>query len=87
MPRIWIAVLVLASLIFFFPRFAAAAAWEKCKGCHNGNVAPDEEKLKEKYPPIKKFVAAAKKADDPFVIGFKDNEKLLKETAQEIGLK
>ncbi len=86
MPRIWIAVLVLVSLTFFSPRIALAAAWDTCKGCHNGNVAPDEKKLKEKYPTIKKFVDAAKKSDDPFMNEFKD-EKILTEAARDIGLK
>jgi hypothetical protein len=83
-----LAILSLCCFISFFSYAVIyAAAWEKCKGCHNGNVAKDEKRLKEKYPTIKKFVRAAKKSDDPFMDGIKQDEKLLKEAAQEIGLK
>jgi hypothetical protein len=83
---------LITSCIFCFVNFFCfssvyASAWDKCKGCHNGNVAKDEKKLKEKYPTQKKFIQAAKKSDDPFMIGVKSDEKLLKEAAQEIGLK
>jgi len=64
-----------------------AAAWDKCKGCHNGNLAPDQKSLKDKYPTVNKFVEAARQSDDPFMDGFKKDEKLLKEAAQDIGLK
>jgi hypothetical protein len=66
---------------------AYASAWDKCKGCHYGKLAPDEKSLQNKYPTIKQLVNAAKKSDDPFMDGVKRDEKLLKEAAQEIGLK
>jgi hypothetical protein len=71
---------------FFSPSVVYGSAWERCKGCHNGNTAPDEKSMKQKYPTVKKFIEAAKKSDDPFMIGFKDDEKLLKKAAKEIGL-
>jgi hypothetical protein len=43
--------------------------------------------MKDKYPTVKKFVEAARQSDDPFMDGFKKDEKLLKEAAQDIGLK
>jgi len=81
--------IVICLFIFmnFFSSLVYASAWDKCRGCHNGNVAPDEKSLKFKFPTVKKFVEAAKKSDDPFMIGFQSDEKLLKEAAQEIGLK
>jgi hypothetical protein len=66
---------------------AYASAWDKCKGCHNGNLALDEKSLQNKYPTIKKLVEAAKKSDDPFMDGVKKDEKVLKQAAQAIGLK
>jgi hypothetical protein len=64
-----------------------AGGWDQCKGCHNGNVAPDVKELKEKYNSADKFVQAAKKSDDPLMNPFRKNDKLLKEAASDIGLK
>ncbi len=67
--------------------FSYAGGWDQCKGCHDGNVAPDARELKEKYQLIDKLVEAAQKTDDPFMAAFRNNEKLLREAAKDIGLK
>lgn len=64
-----------------------AAAWEKCKKCHNGSTAPDEKTMKEKFPTLRKFVEAAKNSDDPFMNDFKDDDRILREAGKEIGLR
>jgi len=87
LKKLLIAMCILYSVVFFSCISAHASAWDKCKGCHNGNLAPDEKSLQNKYPTIKQLVNAAKKSDDPFMDGVKKDEKLLKEAAREIGLK
>ncbi len=67
--------------------FSNAGGWDQCKGCHDGNVAPDARELKEKYQLIDKLVEAAQKTDVPFMAAFRNNEKLLREAAKDIGLK
>ena len=66
--------------------YADAGAWEQCKGCHDGGLAPDAKGLKDKYKTAKKFIKAAKESDDPFMDRFKKNGSLLKEAAKDIGL-
>lgn len=87
MRKMSLVVCCFSLLSFCCPHAVSAAAWDRCKGCHNGNVAPDEKTMKQQYPTMEKFVQAAKKSDDPFMGRFKNDEKLLKEAAQEIGLK
>ena len=87
MKKLSIVICLFCFFYFFSYTVVYASAWDKCKGCHNGNTAPDEKSMKQKYPTVRKFVKAAKKSDDPFMISFKDDEKLLKEAAQAIGLK
>jgi len=61
--------------------------WDQCKGCHNGNLAPDAKELKNRYSTADELVAAAKKAVDSLMERIKKNEKLLREAAKDIGLK
>ena len=87
MKKLCVVVCVFCVLVFCTPNMVFASAWDKCKGCHNGSLAPDEKRLKEKHPTAEKFVEAAKKSDDPFMGGVKKDEKLLQEAARDIGLK
>jgi len=87
MKRLFIVICIFCFANFFSYVAVYASAWDTCKRCHNGSTAPDEKSMKQKYPTVKKFVEAAKKSDDPFMTGFKSDEKLLKEAAEEIGLK
>jgi hypothetical protein len=66
---------------------AESHAWDQCKGCHDGNLAPDAKEFKEKYRTVDELVKAAKKSDDPFMSGIKKNENLLREAAKALGLK
>lgn len=87
LKRLLIVLCILCCANFHFCSPVFASAWDKCKGCHNGNLAPDEKRLLEKYPTMKKFVEAARKTDDPFMDTVRKDEKLLKEAARDIGLK
>jgi hypothetical protein len=71
----------------FISNFTNAGEWEQCKGCHNGNLAPDAKELKDKYSTADKLVAAAKRSENSLMESIKKNEKLLREAAKDIGLK
>ena len=71
----------------FFSNLTNAGEWDQCKGCHNGNLAPDAKELKDRYNTADRLVAVARKSGDPLMEGVKKNEKLLREAAKDIGLK
>lgn len=71
---------------FYAFNFANAGVWDKCKACHNGNIAPDEKKLKEKYQTADKLIKAAKESPNPMMTNYKGDEEL-KEAAKDLGLK
>lgn len=81
--------LCIASAIFLCAATAdiAAAGWNSCSGCHNGSLAPDKAKLLERHKTVEKFVKAAQTTNSPLMQSIKTDEKLLREIAQEIGLK
>jgi hypothetical protein len=87
LQKILPAFLIICLITFCLYDFSYAGGWDQCKGCHNGNVAPDARDLKEKYQSVDKFIEAAKKTDDPLMAAFKNNEKILREAAKDIGLK
>jgi len=72
--------------IFYAFNFANAGVWDKCKICHNGNMAPDEKTLKEKYKTADELTKAAKEALSPMMKNYKGDEQL-KEAAKDLGLK
>jgi hypothetical protein len=71
---------------FYAFNFANAGVWDKCKVCHNGNIAPDEKTLKEKHQTADKLIKAAKGSLNPMMKNNKDDEDL-KEAAKDLGLK
>lgn len=77
---------VICFITLFFSDLSIGG-WDQCKGCHNGNLAPDAKELKDKYITADRLVAVAKKSGDPLMEGVKKNEKLLREAAKDIGLK
>jgi hypothetical protein len=79
--------IIVCFITFCFYVLADAGEWDQCKVCHNGNLAPHEKDLKEKYKTVDKFVEAAKRSEEPLMDPFKKNEKLLREAAKDIGLK
>jgi hypothetical protein len=87
MKKLCVVICVGCVLLFGSSNVVFASAWDTCKGCHNGSLAPDEKRLKEKHPTAEKFVEAAKKSDDPFMGEVKKDVKLLQEAARDIGLK
>jgi hypothetical protein len=78
---------VICFITGFFYNLANAGGWDQCKGCHNGNLAPDAKGLKDKYDTADKLVAAAKRSENSLMESIKKNEKLLREAAKDIGLK
>ena len=71
---------------FYAFNFADAGVWDRCKVCHNGNLAPDEKTLKEKYQTEDKLIKAAKDSQNPMMKSHKGEEEL-KEAAKDLGLK
>jgi hypothetical protein len=82
-----ISVFFIVCFITLFFCNLSIGGWDQCKGCHNGNIAPEVKELKERYNTADGLVAAAKKSGDPLMEGVKKNEKLLREAAKDIGLK
>jgi len=78
---------IVCFITLFFCNLSIAGGWDQCKGCHNGNLAPDAKELKNRYSTADELVAAAKKAVDSLMERIKKNEKLLREAAKDIGLK
>jgi hypothetical protein len=74
-------------ITLFSYNLSIAGGWDQCKGCHNGNLAPDAKELKDKYNTADRLVAVAMKSGDPLMEAVKKNEKLLREAAKDIGLK
>ena len=71
---------------FYAFNIANAGVWDKCKVCHNGNIAPDEKTLKEKHQTTDKLIKAAKESLNPMMKNYKGDEEL-KEAAKDLGLK
>jgi len=71
---------------FYAFNFANAGIWDKCKVCHNGNMAPDEKTLKEKYKTADELNKAAKASLSSMMKNYKGDEEL-KEAAKDLGLK
>jgi hypothetical protein len=78
---------IICFITLFFYDLTNAGGWDQCKGCHNGNLAPDAKELKDKYDTVDKLVAAARRSDNFLMESIKKNEELLREAAKDIGLK
>jgi hypothetical protein len=87
MRKLFPVFIIVCFVTFCVCYLANAGGWDQCKVCHNGNLAPNEKDLKERYKTIDELVGAAKRAEDPMMDPFKKNEKLLREAAKDIGLK
>jgi hypothetical protein len=85
MKALKVAALLLCTL--FLVCTIASAGWNTCVACHNGSVAPDKEKLKEKHKTVENFVKAAQATQNPMMKSIQKDENALKEAAKEIGLK
>ncbi len=72
---------------FFVLAATASAGWNTCVACHNGTMAPNKEKLLEKYKTAESFVKAAQATQNPMMKSIQKDENALKDTAKEIGLK
>lgn len=76
-----------ACALFALSSVASAGGWNTCIACHNGTMAPNKEKLLEKYKTAEAFVKAAKAAQNPMMKAIQKDESNLKAVALEIGLK
>lgn len=65
----------------------AMADWGKCKGCHNGKVAPDEAALKAKFTDAAAFVAGAEASTNAMMKSQQGDKAALEKAAADIGLK
>jgi hypothetical protein len=72
---------------FFVLASTASAGWNTCVACHNGTLAPNKEKLLEKYKTAEGFVKAAQATQNPMMQSIQKDENALKDAAKEIGLK
>ena len=70
---------------FYAFNAANAGVWDKCKVCHNGNMAPDEQTLQEKYKTADELIKAAKESPSSMMKNYKD-DAALKEAAKYLGL-
>jgi hypothetical protein len=71
---------------FCFFSVAYAGIWDKCKVCHSGSMAPDEQTLKKRYKTGDEFMKAAKESSNPMMNNYKGDADL-KEAAKYLGLK
>lgn len=62
----------------------ADGGWDKCKGCHNGTIAPTGEQLKEKYKTADEVVTAAETTTNAMMKAIRGNEEALKEAAEDL---
>jgi hypothetical protein len=78
--------IVICFATFYTFNVANAGVWDKCKVCHNGNMAPEEKTLKEKYKTADELIKAAKESLSPMMKNYKGDEEL-KEAAKDLGFK
>ena len=78
--------MMLSFTVFFAFNVAHAGVWDKCKVCHSGSVAPDEQTLKKRYKTADEFMKAAKESSNPMMNNYKGDADL-KEAAIYLGLK
>jgi len=79
-----ISIMIFLATCMFFS--AAHSEWEKCKVCHNGRTAPDEQALKTKYQTADSLIKGAQGALNPMMKNYKGDEEL-REAAKDLGLK
>ncbi len=78
--------IIISFTLWYAFNVAHAGIWDKCKVCHNGSTAPEEQTLKKRYKTADEFMKAAKESPNPMMNNYK-GEADLKEAAQYLGLK
>jgi hypothetical protein len=86
MKRYFAIFIMICFTAFYAFNVAYAGIWDKCKVCHNGNIAPDEKRLKEKYKTADELIKAAKESLSSMMNNYKGDAEL-KEAAKDLGLK
>jgi hypothetical protein len=77
---------IICFAVFYVYNEAHAGVWDKCKVCHNGTMAPDEQTLKKRYKTADEFMKAAKESPNSMMSNYKGDADL-KEAAKYLGLK
>ena len=89
-------IITLASLTLFFVTGLSGTGlaagrttfWSRmCASCHDGKTAPDAVLLKKKYPTVKEFETAVKNKGNRCMNILKNDEKLARKVAKELGIK
>jgi hypothetical protein len=78
--------MVITFTVFYAFSGAYAGIWDKCKVCHNGTMAPDEQTLKKKYKTAEELMKAAKESPNSMMNNYKGDADL-KEAVKYLGLK
>ena len=76
--------------IFMPDTYAATRTqfWPKmCASCHDGNTAISKEAMREKYQTVNAFSEAVRHKGGRCMNILKNDKKMIKQVAQEIGLK
>lgn len=81
-----ITAIIFITLMFFAFSAPTFAGWNTCIGCHNGTLAPDKDKLKEKHKTVDNFVKAALATKNDMMKAIQKDEKAIREAGKEIGL-
>ena len=70
------------------PAAARAKLWPRmCASCHDGETALSKEALREKYPDIEIFTAAVMSKGNRCMNILRNDRKLIKKIANEIGIR
>ncbi|TAN41893.1 MAG: hypothetical protein EPN25_04025 [Nitrospirae bacterium] len=70
------------------PAAARAKLWPRmCASCHDGETALSKEALREKYPTVEVFTAAVMDKGARCMNILRNDRKLIKKIANEIGIK
>lgn len=67
---------------------ARTQLWSKmCASCHDGQIAMSKEAMREKYQTVAVFTEAVRNKGDRCMNILKNDKKMIKKVANEIGLK
>ncbi len=85
---------MLSAFLLFVTASSAAFAddktpiWTKlCASCHDGKTAPDAGELRGRYRTVDDFTAAVKAKGAPCMNIVKNDEKIIRKIAAEIGIR
>jgi hypothetical protein len=86
MKKMFVIFIIVGFSALYLLGVAYAGIWDKCKVCHNGSTAPEEQTLKKRYKTADEFMKAAKESPNPMMNNYKGDADL-KEAAKYLDLK